>query len=152
MSELASDQTPPTTYTAWAETAQRGVERAAERIVALDSQLYAGLEGQAATGPAPAVVEDGPAPTGHHVDVLASAEGRVIRPLLTHVTDRGDALSAQRSALRIAIYSQDGLGLGHLRRTTLIGRRLLEVAPDSAILLFVDSPVGPIFALPVGMD
>src|SRR5919201_5772378 len=153
MSELASDQTPPTTYTAWAETAQRGVERAAERIVALDSPLYAGLPGHAATGSAPAVVEDGPAPAGHQVDVLESAEGRVIPSLLTRVTHaRGDAVIAQRSALRIAIYSQDGLGLGHLRRTTLIGRRLLEAAPDSAVLLFADSPVGPIFALPPGMD
>src|SRR5919199_595301 len=153
MSELASDQTPPTTYTAWAETAQRGVERAAERIVALDSPLYAGLPGHAATGSAPAVVEDGPAPTGHQVDVLESLEGRVVPSLVSRVTHaQGDAPVAQRSALRIAIYSQDGLGLGHLRRTTLIGRRLLEAAPDSAILLFVDSPVGPIFALPNGMD
>src|SRR5919109_23009 len=116
MSEPASDQTPPTTYTAWAETAQREVERAAERIVALDSQLYAGLPGQAATGTAPAVLEDGPAPTGHQVDVLESAEGRIIPSLLTRVTDaRGEAVRAQRSSLRIAIYSQDGLGLGHLR-------------------------------------
>src|ERR687885_151693 len=153
MSELASDQSPPTTYTAWAETAQRGVERAAERIVALDSPLYAGLPGHAATGSAPAVVEDGPAPTGHQVDVLESLEGRVVPSLVSRVTHApGDAVIAQRSALRIAIYSQDGLGLGHLRRTTHIGRRLLEAAPDSAILLFVDSPVGPIFGLPDGMD
>src|SRR2546421_8374808 len=107
MSELASDQTPPTTYTAWAETAQRGVERAAERIVALDSQLYAGLPGKAATGTTPAAVEDGPAPAGHQVDVLGSLEERVIPSLLTRVTHaRGDAVSAQRSTLRIAIYSQ----------------------------------------------
>src|SRR5437763_12390182 len=125
MSELASDQTPPTTYTAWAETAQRGVERAAERIVALDSQLYAGLPDQAAAGTTPAVVEDGPAPTGHQIDVLASAEGRVIPSPVTRVTHaRGDL--AVHNGLRVAIYSQDGLGLGHLRRTTLIGRRLLE--------------------------
>jgi predicted glycosyltransferase len=98
-------------------------------------------------------VEDGPAPTGHYTNVLESVEGRIMPSLLARVTDaRGDAVSAQRSTLRIAIYSQDGLGLGHLRRTTLIGRRLLEAAPDSAILLFVDSPVGPIFALPNGMD
>jgi predicted glycosyltransferase len=98
-------------------------------------------------------VEDGPAPAGHQVDVLEPAEGRVIPSLLTRVTHaRGDAVIAQRSALRIAIYSQDGLGLGHLRRTTLIGQRLLDAAPDSAVLLVVDSPVGPIFALPDGMD
>src|SRR5919198_2641631 len=85
------------------------------------------------------------------LDVLESLEECVVPSLTTRVTqDGGDA--AVRNTLRIAIYSQDGLGLGHLRRTTHIGRRLLEAAPDSAILLVVDSPVGPIFALPDGMD
>ena len=50
--------------------------------------------------------------------------------------------------LRIAVYSQDGFGLGHLRRTTLIGQSLLEQAPDSAVLLLADSPVAPFFQLP----
>lgn len=54
--------------------------------------------------------------------------------------------------LRIAVYSQDGFGLGHLRRTTLIGQSLLEQAPDSAVLLLADSPVAPFFQLPQGMD
>jgi predicted glycosyltransferase len=59
---------------------------------------------------------------------------------------------AVRNKLRIAIYSQDGFGLGHLRRSTLISRILLEEAPDSAVLLFADSPVAPFFELPAGMD
>jgi predicted glycosyltransferase len=53
---------------------------------------------------------------------------------------------------RIAIYSQDGLGLGHLRRNSLIGRHLLEQLPESSVLLFADSPVAPFFRLPDGMD
>src|SRR5256714_3692441 len=89
--------------------------------------------------------------TMSQLDVLQSLEERVVSSLATRVTDaRGDA--AVRNTLRIAIYSQDSLGLGHLRRTTLIGRRLLDAAPDSAVLLFADSPVAPFFELPDGMD
>src|SRR5918911_195658 len=85
------------------------------------------------------------------LDVLESLEERVVPSLATRVTqDGGDA--AVRNTLRIALYSQDSLGLGHLRRTTHIGRRLLEAAPNSAVLLFADSPVAPFFALPDGMD
>src|ERR671939_1425522 len=89
--------------------------------------------------------------TMSQLDVLESLEERVVPSLATRVTRaRGDA--AVRNTLRIAIYSQDGFGLGHLRRTTHIGRRLLEAAPDSAVLLFADSPVAPFFELPDGMD
>src|SRR5918911_5686417 len=85
------------------------------------------------------------------LDVLESLEERVVPSLATRVTqDGGDA--AVRNTLRIALYSQDSLGLGHLRRSTHIGRRLLEAAPNSAVLLFADSPVAPFFALPDGMD
>ncbi len=56
------------------------------------------------------------------------------------------------SAHRIVIYSQDGMGLGHLRRNTLIGQQILEAAPASNILLIADSPVAPFFRLPAGMD
>src|SRR5919197_997349 len=89
--------------------------------------------------------------TMSQLDVLESLEERVVPSLATRVTHaRGDA--AGRNTLRIALYSQDSLGLGHLRRTTHIGRRRLEAAPDSAVLLFADSPVAPLFALPDGMD
>src|SRR4051794_9911782 len=112
---------------------QRGGERAAERIVAVDSQLYAGIPGPAANGPAAAAAENGTVPLGDQLDAVAIA-------------------AAFRNALRIAIYSQDSLGLGHLRRSTLIGQHLLDEAPDSAVLLFADSPVAPFFELPDGMD
>ena len=56
------------------------------------------------------------------------------------------------STWRIAIYCQDSLGLGHLRRNTIIGRQLLEACPEADILLFTDSPAGPFFQLPDGMD
>src|SRR5437879_13565541 len=53
---------------------------------------------------------------------------------------------------RLAIDSQDSLGLGHLRRTTLIGGAFLGADTDSNVLLFADSPVAPFFELPNGMD
>jgi len=53
---------------------------------------------------------------------------------------------------RIAIYSQDGFGLGHLRRNSVIGQHLLDAMPRSKVLLFADSPVAPFFQLPPGMD
>jgi predicted glycosyltransferase len=53
---------------------------------------------------------------------------------------------------RVSIYSQDSLGLGHLRRNTLIGGALLESASNSPVLLFADSPVAPFFEVPERMD
>src|SRR2546425_12060423 len=53
---------------------------------------------------------------------------------------------------RIAVYSQDSLGLGHLRRTITIGGHFLGKGPGSKVLLFADSPVAPFFQLPEGMD
>ena len=67
------------------------------------------------------------------------------------MTEIGAALPVG-SRRRLAIYSQDSLGLGHLRRTTLIGAEFLGAARDSNVLLFADSPVAPFFELPNGMD
>jgi predicted glycosyltransferase len=53
---------------------------------------------------------------------------------------------------RVCIYSQDGLGLGHLRRNIVIGGALLEATRDNPLLLLADSPVAPFFPVPEGMD
>src|SRR3989475_1767431 len=53
---------------------------------------------------------------------------------------------------RVCIYSQDSLGLGHLRRNILIGGALLGAKKDTTVLLFADSPVAPFFRLPDRMD
>jgi predicted glycosyltransferase len=53
---------------------------------------------------------------------------------------------------RLMIYSQDGLGLGHLRRTSNIARAVLERAPDCAVLVVSDSPVSPFFSSLSGTD
>ena len=56
------------------------------------------------------------------------------------------------AGFRVSIYSQDSLGLGHLRRNIVIGGALLEARQDSNVLLFADSPVAPFFQLPERMD
>src|SRR5438093_4897802 len=56
------------------------------------------------------------------------------------------------SGCRVAIYSQDSLGLGHLRRNILIGGAILEARKDTNVLLLADSPVAPFFQLPPRMD
>src|SRR5467141_1891876 len=56
------------------------------------------------------------------------------------------------SSCRLSIYSQDSLGLGHLRRNTLIGGAFLKARADSDVLLFADSPVAPFFTLPERID
>jgi predicted glycosyltransferase len=53
---------------------------------------------------------------------------------------------------RLMIYCQDGLGLGHLRRTSNIARAVLARAPDCAVLAITDGPATPFFASLPGMD
>ena len=53
---------------------------------------------------------------------------------------------------RLLIYSQDGLGLGHLRRTTLMATAFLGARPGGAVLTVCDSPTGQFFATAPGHD
>jgi len=50
------------------------------------------------------------------------------------------------------IYSQDGLGLGHLRRTTLLAGEFLAARPHASVLTISDSPLGQFFSSRVGHD
>lgn len=56
------------------------------------------------------------------------------------------------AGFRVSIYSQDSLGLGHLRRNILVGGALLEATRNGLVLLFADSPVAPFFQVPERMD
>src|SRR5438046_6055256 len=47
--------------------------------------------------------------------------------------------------IRLVIYAQDGLGLGHMRRTTSIAAELIKPHPDSVVLTVEDSPLGNFF-------
>ena len=46
---------------------------------------------------------------------------------------------------RIAIYSQDGLGLGHMRRTNSIASQVLQKIPDAGIITLSNSQLGQFF-------
>jgi predicted glycosyltransferase len=53
---------------------------------------------------------------------------------------------------RLLIYSQDGLGLGHLRRTSLLAGAFLDALPGSSVLTISDSPAGHFFDTRSGHD
>ena len=50
------------------------------------------------------------------------------------------------------IYSQDGLGLGHMRRTSLLAAEFLRQVPGASALTLSDSPLGQFFATAPGHD
>jgi predicted glycosyltransferase len=49
---------------------------------------------------------------------------------------------ARRGGPRLLIYTQDGLGLGHLRRASSIAEEFLRVVPRGSVLTISDSPLG----------
>src|SRR5262245_13769634 len=53
---------------------------------------------------------------------------------------------------RVLMYTQDSFGLGHLRRATNLANELVERREDLSVLLVVDSPVAPYFALAQRVD
>jgi predicted glycosyltransferase len=53
---------------------------------------------------------------------------------------------------RLLIYSQDGLGLGHQRRTTLLADQFLRSCPGASALTVSDSPLGKFFSSSAGHD
>jgi predicted glycosyltransferase len=59
-------------------------------------------------------------------------------------------MDARRIAL--LIYSQDGFGLGHLRRNLNVAYRVWRSQPDVSVLVVADSPAAPFFALPPRCD
>lgn len=61
-------------------------------------------------------------------------------------------MSATAAEPRLLIYSQDGLGLGHLRRTSLLASEFLAGRPGASVLTVSDSPIGQFFPMPVGHD
>jgi predicted glycosyltransferase len=53
---------------------------------------------------------------------------------------------------RVLLYSHDTFGLGHLRRSSAIARRLVEHNPALAVLIVTGSPVVGRFTFPEGVD
>jgi predicted glycosyltransferase len=58
---------------------------------------------------------------------------------------REGTMNAQTTQPRIMMYSQDGFGLGHMRRTTSIANQIVKVRSDAAILTMADSKLGQFF-------
>lgn len=61
-------------------------------------------------------------------------------------------MKTRANAARILIYSQDGFGLGHLRRNLNISLQIKKLDPSASILIVADSPVAPFFKLPSRCD
>lgn len=53
---------------------------------------------------------------------------------------------------RLVVYSQDGLGLGHQRRTTLLASEFLAAQKGASVLTISDSPLGQFFSTSPGHD
>jgi len=53
---------------------------------------------------------------------------------------------------RVLIYSQDGFGLGHLRRNLNICTQIKKRRAQASCLIIADSPVAPFFRLPSNCD
>src|SRR5262245_20458076 len=53
--------------------------------------------------------------------------------------------TSQTTQPRIMMYSQDGFGLGHMRRTTSIANQIVQQRSDAAILTMADSRLGQFF-------
>lgn len=53
---------------------------------------------------------------------------------------------------RIAIYSQDGFGLGHMRRTSSIARQISQMRSNVSILTISDSQLGQFFPTSLNHD
>ena len=54
--------------------------------------------------------------------------------------------------MRLLMYSQDGAGLGHLRRAGNIAQEVLARAPASDVLIMSDSPTTPLLPVVRGLD
>ena len=57
-----------------------------------------------------------------------------------------------KSSPRLLIYCQDGLGLGHLRRTSSLAHEFLRAMPGACVLTVSDSPLGTFFGLSPNQD
>jgi predicted glycosyltransferase len=57
-----------------------------------------------------------------------------------------------RAARRFLMYSQDGMGLGHLRRSSNIAGEIVAREPSSDVLILADSPATRVLTLRAGID
>ncbi len=65
---------------------------------------------------------------------------------------RAGALEPAVRGLRVAVYSHDTYGLGHLTRSVRLARGVVEAFPGSSVLILSGSPIAHRFAFPPGVD
>lgn len=70
---------------------------------------------------------------------------------------QNEAISEERRGdvprrLRVALYSHDTMGIGHVRRNLLIGRTLAEPPGGATILLIAGAQQASVFSIPAGLD
>lgn len=61
-------------------------------------------------------------------------------------------MTHSKQKVKILIYCQDSLGLGHLRRTINVAHVISRLSPETTILFVSDSPLSPFFKLPPNSD
>jgi len=64
----------------------------------------------------------------------------------------GSESTARRPKLRIALYSHDAMGVGHLRRNMLIAQSLACAPVEATALIIAGTSAATSFALPAGVD
>ena len=83
-----------------------------------------------------------------HRDRQARPALHVVQPRRTGAV----GTSRRRTPPRLLVYSQDGLGLGHLRRTSALATEFLAARPGASVLTVSDSPLGRFFAMAADHD
>jgi len=58
----------------------------------------------------------------------------------------------ERPGCRIALYSHDAMGIGHMRRNLLIAQTLVRACDPASILLITGAREAGVFAMPPGVD
>ncbi len=61
-------------------------------------------------------------------------------------------LATEFCKLRIALYSHDTVGMGHMRRNLLIAQTLIDTHPEAAVLVIAGAREASVFAMPPGVD
>ena len=61
-------------------------------------------------------------------------------------------MAARTSSLRVAMYSHDTFGLGHITRTLRLARATVEAIPSASVLVLTGSPIAHRLTFPKGVE
>lgn len=90
---------------------------------------------------------------GHDAaDAEAPTNARIGGPKRAFVLSRAAAPVAPRRKWRVALYSHDTMGIGHMRRNLLIARELMASSRLSSSLLIAGARQAAVFDMPGGID